>query len=307
MSEQKSSGNGPSHGPPMGGKAIVKAKNFKGSAKKLIEYLKPFRWMILVVALFAAISSIFAIVGPRILANATDEIVRGVSDMITGGSDGIDFGYIRNIILMITGLYFTSAAFAYFQGHIMAGVSTKVSYNLRNAIMEKINRLPLSYFHKTSHGQVLSRITNDVDTLNQSLNQSITQIITSFTTVVGVLVMMLTISWQLTMVAVCIIPVSLILMISVMKKSQKHFRNQQKQLGEVNGHVEEMYSGHTVMKAFNGEKRSIQKFDASNDKLYESAWKSQFLSGLIMPIMSFVGNISYVVICILGASMAATG
>ncbi len=307
MNEQKSGGNRPRHGPPMGDRTIVKAKDFKGSTIKLIKYLQPFRWMILVVALFAAVSSVFAIVGPKILAKATDEIVRGMSSMITGGSIGINFDYIGNIIFIITCLYLSSAAFAYFQGHVMAGVSTKVSYNLRNAIMVKINRLPLSYFHKTSHGQVLSRITNDVDTLTQSLNQSITQIITSVTTVIGVLTMMLTISWQLTMVALFIIPVSLILMISVMKKSQKHFKNQQKQLGEVNGHVEEMYSGHTVMKAFNGEKRSIQKFDESNDKIYESAWKAQFLSGLIMPIMSFVGNISYVVICILGAAMAAAG
>lgn len=288
----------------MGG---AKAKDFKGSFKKLAAYLAPFKISIFAVVFLAIISTVFTIFGPKILAKATDELSNGMMSIITGGSGGIDFGYIGKIMIALLVLYLVSALFSYLQGHMMAGVSTKVSYNLRNAIIQKINRMPLDYFHRTSQGDVLSRITNDVDTLSQSLTTSITQLITSITTIIGVLIMMLTISWKLTLVALCILPVSLILVIAVVKRSQKYFKGQQKYLGTVNGHVEEMYGGHLVMKAFNGEKKSIEAFDEENEKLYQSAWKSQFLSGLMMPIMSFIGNLGYVVICILGASMAAKG
>ena len=226
---------------------------------------------------------------------------------ITGAAEGIDFGYIAKVLLFLVGLYALSALFSYIQGFTMSGVSAKVSYNMRRAIMEKIDRLPVSYFHKTSQGDVLSRITNDVDTLSQSLNQSITQLITSVCSIIGVLIMMLSISWQLTLVALCIVPISLLLVGRIVKSSQKYFVGQQEYLGAVNGHVEEMYGGHVVVKAFNGEARSMEKFECENEKLYNAGWKSEFLSGLMQPIMGFVGNLGYVVVCILGASMAAGG
>ena len=295
-------------GGPMGGMgAGEKAKDFKGSLKKLVSYLAPFKFQIFFVVFFAAVSTVFTIIGPKVLSKATDELMSGLMKIVTGAEGGIDFGYLGGILLTLLALYVVSSAFSYFQGFTMAGVSTKVSYNLRNEIMRKINRMPLDYFHKNSQGDVLSRITNDVDTLAQSLNQSITQLITSATTLIGVLIMMLSISWQLTLVALCIIPVSLILVMFVVKASQKYFVGQQRYLGSVNGHVEEMYGGHLVMKAFNGEKKSVEMFDEVNEKLYTSAWKSQFLSGLMQPIMGFVGNLGYVLVCIIGASMAAGG
>ena len=299
---------------PMGGQGPMggmmpgeKAKNFKGSLKKLAKYLSPFKWAILIVVICAAVSTIFTIIGPKILAHATNELADGVMRIMTGSNKGIDFGYILNILIFLLVIYLISAAFAYLQGHVMSGISAKVSYNLRNAIMKKINALPLSFFNKTSHGEVLSRITNDVDMLSQSLNQSITQLITSVTSIIGVLVMMLTISWQLTLVALCIIPVSLIFVVGIIKISQKHFKGQQEYLGTVNGHVEEMYGGHLVVKAFNGEQKSMELFEVENEKLYNATWKAQFYSGLMMPLMGFVGNIGYVVICILGAAMTVNG
>lgn len=296
-------------GGPMGGMGMggEKAKNFKGSLRKLMSYLAPFRIQIIFVIVFAAISTVFTIVGPKILAKAIDELTNGIMGKISGKGGGIDFSYIAMIMLWLVLLYVISAIFSYMQGHLMAGVSTDMAYNLRNAIMKKMNRLPFSYYNKTSHGEVLSRITNDVDTLNMTLNQSITQMITSVTSVIGVLIMMLSISWKLTIIAVLILPFSLLLVMGVVKKSQKYFQGQQKYLGRVNGHIEEMYGGHLVVKAFNGEEKSLEKFDQENEKLYESAWKSNFLSGLMMPIMSFVGNLGYVLICIVGASMAAGG
>ncbi|ABX41242.1 ABC transporter ATP-binding protein [Lachnoclostridium phytofermentans] len=300
---------GPMGGGPMGGMGMggEKAKNFKGSLKKLMSYLAPFRIQIFVVIVFAAISTVFTIVGPKILAKATDELTSGIMGKITGKGGEIDFSYIATIMLWLVFLYVISAIFSYMQGHLMSGVSTNIAYNLRNAIMKKMNKLPFSYYNKTSHGEVLSRITNDVDTLNMTLNQSITQLITSVTSVLGVLIMMLSISWKLTIIAVLILPLSVLLIIGVVKKSQKYFKGQQKYLGRVNGHIEEMYGGHLVVKAFNGEEKSLEKFDQENEKLYESAWKSNFLSGLMMPIMNFVGNLGYVLICIVGASMAAGG
>lgn len=310
--EKSSSRRGPGGpGGPMGGPGgmgvVEKAKDFKGSLGKLMAYLSPFKWAIIIVGVLAAASSVFSIFGPKILGEATDELVSGITSVVTGAEGGIDFGYIGKILLILLGLYLVSAGFSYCQGYLMSNVSAKVSYNLRKAIMKKINKLPLSYFHKVSQGDVLSRIINDVDTLNQSLNQSITQIITSVATLIGVLIMMLTISWQLTLVILCILPISFVLVLLIVGKSQKHFTNQQKYLGRVNGHVEEMYGGHLVMKAFNGEKKSIEQFDKENDKLVVAGWKSEFLSGMMMPLMSFVGNIGYVAVCIMGASMAAGG
>lgn len=306
MSEPKRNAPRP-HGPGRGMMPTEKAKDFKGSFKKLISYLSPFKFKILIVVIFAALSTVFTIVGPKILAKATDELTAGLMRIITGAAEGIDFGYIAKVLLFLAGLYALSALFSYIQGFTMSGVSAKVSYNMRRAIMEKIDRLPVSYFHKTSQGDVLSRITNDVDTLSQSLNQSITQLITSVCSIIGVLIMMLSISWQLTLVALCIVPISLLLVGRIVKSSQKYFVGQQEYLGAVNGHVEEMYGGHVVVKAFNGEARSMEKFECENEKLYNAGWKSEFLSGLMQPIMGFVGNLGYVVVCILGASMAAGG
>ncbi len=310
MSRQKSATpGGPMHGHGPGGRMMMgeKAKNFKGSTRKLLSYLKPFHWAIIMVLLCAAVSAVFTIVGPKVLAKATDELAKGIMAVVTGGDGVIDFGYIGMVLLTLLGLYLLSALFSYIQGFTMAGISAKVSYRLRQQIIQKINRLPLGYFHKVSQGEILSRITNDVDTLSQSLNQSVTQLITSVTSMVGVLIMMLSISWQLTLVALCILPLSLLLVMGVVKKSQGYFRGQQKYLGAVNGHVEEMYGGHLVVKAFNGEEKSVKTFDEQNKKLYNAGWKAQFLSGLMQPIMGFVGNLGYVAICILGAAMAAGG
>ena len=313
MSEHNQPKRGPmgGHGPMGGGPGAMmggaRAKDFKGGGKKLLQFLSPFKWKLVMVIFFAALSTVFTIVGPKILALATDELTSGLVAIITGADGGINFLYIGQIILFLLGIYLLSALFSYIQGFTLAGVSAKVSYNLRNALMHKINRLPLSYFHRTSQGDVLSRITNDVDTLSQGLNQSITQLITSVCSVLGVLVMMLTISWQMTLVALCIIPVSLLFVGGIVKASQKHFKGQQKYLGAVNGQVEEMYGGHLVTKAFNGEQRAVEAFDKDNEKLYNAGWKAQFLSGLMQPLMGFVGNLGYVVICIVGASMAAGG
>ena len=297
-------GPGPGHGPMMAGE---KAKNFKGSSKKLLSYLRPFWVPMIFVMLFAAVSTVFSIAGPKVLAQATDELAAGLMRIITGAEGGVDFGYIGTVLLILGGIYLLSAAFSYAQGFIMAGVTADLSYGLRDAIEKKINRLPLSYFHRVSQGDVLSRITNDVDTLTNSLNQSVTQLITSVCTLVGVLIMMLSISWQLTLVALCIIPVSLVFVMVIVKFSQKHFKDQQNYLGSVNGQVEEMYGGHLIVKAFGREKEILEGFDAENQKLYSSGWKAQFLSGLMMPVMNFVGNLGYVVICMVGASMAAGG
>ena len=295
---------GPHRGPVMAGE---KAKNFKGSSKKLLAYLRPFWVPMIFVMVFAAASTVFSIAGPKVLAKATDELASGLMRMVTGEAGGIDFGYIGVVLLVLGGIYLLSAGFSYAQGFIMAGVSADLSYGLRDAIEKKINKLPLSYFHRVSQGDVLSRITNDVDTLTNSLNQSITQLITSVCTLVGVLIMMLSISWQLTLVALCIIPVSLAFVMVIVKFSQKHFKNQQKYLGTVNGQVEEMYGGHLIVKAFGREEKAVEAFERENEKLYNAGWKSQFLSGLMMPVMNFVGNLGYVVICMVGASMAAGG
>ena len=293
------------HG-PMGG-AGEKAKDFKGTSKKLLNYLGKYKVSIAVVILFAIASTIFTIVGPKILGKATTKLFEGVMEMVGGSGAGIDFGYIGMILGSLLGLYIISALFSYIQGFLMSGVSMKVTYNLRRDISVKIHKLPLKYFDQRSYGEVLSHITNDVDSVSQTLNQSLTQIITSATTLVGILVMMLSISWQMTLVALCIIPISLIFVLFIVKRSQKYFKSQQDYLGHVNGHVEEMYGAHTLVKAFNGEEQSGKTFDQYNEKLYTSAWKAQFLSGLMQPVMNFIGNLGYVAVCILGGYLAIQG
>lgn len=297
-------------GGPMGPGMMMgpgqKAKDFKGTMKKLIGYLGKYRLTILVVWALAVISTIFTIIGPKILGKATDELFTGIMSKIAG-TGNVDFAKIGSIILWLVGIYVVSAIFSYLQGFVMSSVSMKVTYNLRNDINEKIHKLPFRYFDKTTHGEVLSRITNDVDTISQTMNQSLTQIITSITALIGITVMMFTISWQLTLVALCILPLTMVFIIGIVKKSQKHFADQQKYLGNVNGHIEEMFGSHVVVKAFNGEKVSEEKFSEFNDKLYQSAWKANFLSGLMMPIASFVSNIGYVAICMIGGYLATNG
>ncbi|ADK14953.1 MULTISPECIES: ABC transporter ATP-binding protein [Clostridium] len=281
-----------------------KANNFKGTMKKLMSYMNEYKLAVIIVFIFAAASSVFSIVGPKILGKATTKLFEGIMGKISGSGSGIDFDYIARILIILAGLYALSTLFSYIQGWLMSGVSMKVSYKMRKEISKKINKLPLKYFDGTNQGEVLSRVTNDVDTVSQTLNQSLTQIITSITTVVGVLVMMLSISFTMTLVALCIIPLSMGIMMFIIKQSQKYFKEQQDYLGHVNGHVEEMYGGHIVMRAFNGEEDSIEKFDGLNNTLYKSAWKSQFLSGMIMPIMNFVSNLGYVGVCVLGGWLA---
>ncbi|MBI3170121.1 MAG: ABC transporter ATP-binding protein [Chloroflexi bacterium] len=292
---------------PMGqgmmGAPTAKARDFKGTMRKLIEYLGAYKLAIAIVFIFAVASTAASIAGPKILGNATTKLFEGVMAELNG-SGSIDFDYIGRIVLLTLGLYLVSALFAYIQGWIMANVSTDISYRFRKDLSEKMNRMPLKYFDGTTHGEVLSRITNDVDTLNQTLSQSLTQIITSLVTVVGMLIIMFSISWAMTLVALVVIPLSMITVMLIVKQSQKYFKQQQEYLGHINGHVEEMYGGHIVMKAFNGEAESIQKFDGSNNTLYDAAWKSQFLSGLMMPIMMFIGNLGYVAVAILGGYLA---
>lgn len=291
------------HGPMHGMGAGEKAKDFKGTLKKLLHYLSMFKVQMFFVFLFAVGGTVFNIVGPKILGKATTEIFNGLVSKVSGGA-GMDFEKIGEILLFTLGLYVISAAFSFIQGYLMSGISQKTTYRLRKEISEKINRMPMNYFDTKTHGEVLSRVTNDVDTLGQSLNQSATQMITSVTTLIGVLVMMLSISPLMTLVALLILPVSMGLISGIMKRSQKYFRGQQEYLGEVNGQVEEVYSGHNIVKAFNKEKDVITEFEETNDKLYDSAWKSQFFSGLMMPIMQFVGNLGYVVVAILGGYLA---
>ena len=290
-------------GPHGGMRGGAKAKNFKGSLKKLVKYMSVYKVQMLFVAVFAVCGTVFNIVGPKILGKATTEIFNGLVSKVSGGS-GMDFGKIGQILLITLGLYVVSALCSFIQGMIMTGISQKTTYRLRKDITEKVNRMPMDYFDTKPVGEVLSRVTNDVDTLGQSLNQSATQLITSVTTLIGVLVMMLSISPLMTVVALLILPISVGLISFVMKHSQKYFSGQQEYLGNVNGQVEEVYSGHNVIKAFNKEDDVIREFDRTNDKLYESAWKSQFFSGMMMPVMQFVGNLGYVGVAILGGFLA---
>ncbi len=296
------SNSGMHHGRP-GMVAGDKANNFKGTILKLIAYLKPYYFQIVFIIIFAALSTIFTIIAPKILGSATTKLAEGIMSKYQGG-DGIDFIAIKNILLRLLVIYIISGVFTYLQGWIMAGVTQKITYNLRKEISEKINRMPLSYFDKQTHGEVLSRVTNDVDTVSQSLNQSIQQVFTSVVTIIGILYMMISISWQLTLMALIVVPLSGFAAAFIVKNSQKYFKAQQNTLGDVNGHIEEMYGGHIVMKAFNGEERSIHEFSALNEKLYTAAWKAQFMSGVMMPITSFIGNIGYVGVCILGGYLS---
>ena len=283
-----------------------KPKDLTGTLRRLLGTMGKFRAAFIAVLVFAMLSTIFNIAGPKILAEATTALATGWYAMITG-TGSIDFGYIGQILLILLGMYLLSACFSFVQGWLMSGVSQRLCYDLRRQISEKINRLPLAYFEKRTVGEVLSRITNDVDTLGQSLNQSVTTLITSITTMIGVLIMMLSISPAMTLIAILILPVSICLVLLVVRFSQKYFRAQQKYLGDVNGQVEEVYSGHNVVKAFNREAAVLDEFGTANDKLYESAWKSQFLSGLMMPVMNFVGNLGYVAVAVVGSIFAAQG
>ena len=277
-----------------------KAKDFKGTMKTLISYLAKYKLSIILVLIFAIGSVAFSVIGPKILGKATTEIFNGLISKVSGEGNGIDFDAIKNILLSLVALYALSTVFSFIQGFVMSGIAQKVAYKLRDELSKKINRLPMKYFDTRTHGEVLSRFTNDIDTLAQGLNQSLTQIITSFTTIIGVLIMMLSISVVMTLSALIVIPISLLLISLVVKKSQKYFKAQQEYLGEVNGQVEELYGGHNIVQAFNGEEDSIKEFNKVNNKLYDSAWKSQFLSGIMQPLMMFVGNLSYVVVSILG-------
>ena len=308
MAEEKMTSRRPSrrgHG-PNAMMASEKAKDFKGTFKKLVRYLGRYRITIVLVMVFAVCSTIFSIIGPKVMGDATQKIYEGLMNIITN-SGGMDYDGILQIILILLGLYGISALFSYAQGWLMSGVANRVSYQLRKELAAKIHKLPLSFYDKTSYGEVLSHITNDVDTLSNSLNQSLTQIVTSLTTVIGVLYMMFSISWQMACVALLVLPVSMIFIMGVVKKSQRYFVAQQEYLGHVNGHIEEMYGAHIIVKAYNGEEKSTAQFDKLNDTLYESGWKSQFMSGLMMPIMSFIGNIGYVAICVLGGYFASRG
>ncbi|MCI7149556.1 ABC transporter ATP-binding protein/permease [bacterium] len=293
----------PRHGGHGTMKSTEKAKDFGGTMKKLINYMSVYKIGIFFVAVFAIGSTVFSILGPKVLGKATTEIFNGLISKISGG-DGIDFGKIGKILIALLCLYAVSALLSFLQGFIMTGISQKMTYRMRKEISEKINRLPMKYFDKTTHGEVLSRVTNDVDTLSQSLNQSATQLITSVTTLIGVLVMMLSISPLMTVVALLILPISMIFVSTIVKHSQKFFKSQQEYLGHINGQVEEVYGGHNIVKAFNKEKDVIRTFDETNEILYQSAWKSQFLSGMMMPIMQFVGNLGYVGVSILGGYLA---
>ena len=281
-----------------------KAKDFKGTMKKLMSYLSPYKLAILLVIVFAIGSSVFNIVGPKILGNATTKIFEGLVSKVSNSGGGIDFDAIFRTLTILASLYIISSIFSFVQTFITSDISQKVSYNLRKSISEKINKLPLNYYDRKTNGEVLSRVTNDIDAISQNLNQILSQMITSATTLIGVLIMMLSISVTMTLVSLIVIPLSLVMIMLVVKKSQKHFRAQQEYLGHTNGHIEEMYSGHNIMKAFNGEEKAIEEFDKLSDTLYNSAWKSQFLSGMMMPIMTFIGNLGYVIVAIMGGFLA---
>ena len=288
------------HGPGGPGMSSEKAKDFKGTMKKLIQYLSQYKFLLLLVVIFSIGSAIFSIVGPKILGNATTEIYNGLIGRVTGTSAGINFNKISGILLTLLGLYGISMIFSYIQGWIMAQVSQNVTYGLRKSISEKIHRMPLGYFESKTTGEILSRITNDVDTVSQNLDQSLTQVISSFILAIGVIIMMLTISPFMTLVTVLIIPFSMIFIMLIVKHSQKYFTKQQEYLGNINGQVEEIYTGHDVVKLFNGEEKALSEFQEMNEKLYHTAWKSQFLSTMMHPIMTFIGNLGYVVVSILG-------
>ena len=307
MSSNHSSGmrRGPmGHGKGRG--PAEKAKDFKGTMAKLIRYLGSYRINIIIAFLLSIVSVALMVIGPKILGNATTELTNGFMAKISG-TGGIDFGKIETILLQLIGLYLISTLCGFIQSWMMAGVAQKVAYQLRAEMAHKVDLLPFSYFDSQSHGEVLSRFSNDVDMIQQTMNQSLGQLISSFVQIIGYLVMMLSISFTMTLLALVVVPLSLILVTTVVKHSQKYFAAQQSSLGEVNGHIEEMYGAHMIMKAFNGEEKSVAEFEKLNDQLYDSAWKSQFLSGLMQPISTFVGNLGYVGVAILGGYLAMNG
>lgn len=311
-SDMKRMPGGPMKGGPMGrgpmghghGAAMgEKANDFSGTMKQLMKYMSKYKIAIIAVLLFAIGSTVFSIVGPKILGKATTKIFEGLMAKVSG-TGGIDFGAIEKILLILVCLYLVSALFSFIQGYIMSGISQKISYEMRNQILEKINRMPMKYFDTKTHGEILSRITNDIDTLGMSLNQSLTQLITSVTTMVGILIMMLSISWIMTLAALVIIPLSMFAVRKVVGRSQKYFKKQQRFLGHVNGLVEENYGGHQIVRVFNKEEEVTEEFNKLNDELYDSAWRSQFLSGMMQPLMAFIGNLGYVMVSILGGWLA---
>lgn len=300
-------GKGPQGGPGKGMAPVEKAKDFKGTMKKLFkDYISQYKIGLIIVLIFAIGSTIFSIIGPKILGNATTEIFNGLISKISGGS-GINFNKIGKILLTLVALYIISAVFSFIQGFTMTGISQKLTYKLRNDLAKKINKLPMNYFDKKTNGEVLSIITNDIDTLSTNLNQSITQIITSVCTIIGVLYMMFSMNVTMTLVSLLILPISILAVKAIVGKSQKYFMKQQEYLGHVNGNVEETFGGYDIVKVFNGEEKSIKEFKKENDELYTSSWKSQFLSGLMHPIMNFIGNIGYVAIAILGGYLSIQG
>lgn len=304
MSEPRK-GSGPlgKQGPQMV-MPVVKAKDFKGSLKRLLGYLKPYRWRLLTIFAMAILSTAFSIVSPKILGKATTKLFEGIMlkyRQVPGAR--VDFDYILQIVLFLVGLYIFSACFSYLQQYLMAGVAQRTVFDLRKAVQDKLNRLPLKYFDANPHGEILSRVTNDVDNIGSTLQQSLTQLITSLVTLVGILIMMLTISPLMTLIALVTLPLSFVVTVLIAKRSQKYFATQQKELGILNGHVEEMYTGHPIVKAFGREDESIGKFQEINERLYEVGWKAQFISGIIFPLMSFIGNIGYVLVCVVGSSL----
>ncbi|MBU3156529.1 ABC transporter ATP-binding protein/permease [Clostridium estertheticum] len=302
--ENKSAGGiGDSDG-PIGSLNGPKAKDFKGTLKRLLGYLKPQRTNFILVFIFAIISTIFTIVGPKISAKAIDKLVEGIANV---NGVNIDFTYIKNIILILIVLYLISTVFGFLQQYIMSGVAQKTVYNMRLEVEDKLSRLPLKFFDARTHGEILSRVTNDVDNISTTLQQSLTQLITSIVTIIGIIVMMLTISPIMTLVVILTLPLYIGVTALVAKRSQKYFAAQQKEIGELNGHVEEMYTGHKIVKSFGHEKDSIEEFENINDRLYDAGYKAQFISGIIMPIMKFVGNIGYVVVCVVGGLLATQG
>lgn len=288
------------------GAPVEKAKDFKGSIGKLARYMSEYKISLVFVVIFAITSTVFNIIGPKLMGNATTEIFNGIIAKVNGTGD-VNFDALGAILLLLIGFYLISSICSFIQGWLMTGVSQKVSYRLRKELIAKINRMPMNYIDKSTHGEALSRVTNDVDTLAQNLNQSITQLVTSVTTIIGVMIMMLSISPLMTLIAVLILPVSMVLVLFVVKISQKYFKSQQEYLGHINGQVEEIYGGHNIVKAFNREERVIEDFNEANDILYKSAWKSQFFSGVMMPVMTFVGNLGYVAVAVVGGLLAANG
>ncbi|MNO42958.1 putative ABC transporter ATP-binding protein [compost metagenome] len=303
----RSSGRGPGHpagvpgGPHGAGRVVEKAKDFKGTLKRLIQYLKPHKLQLIAVLFMAIISTVFSIFSPKVMGKATTKLFEGIVGKMQGvPGASIDFHYIWQIILILLGLYILSALFSYFQQYLMAGVAQKTVFDLRRDVNDKLNRLPLKYYDARTHGEILSRVTNDVDNISSTLQQSLTQLITAVLTIIGVLAMMLSISPLMTLIAVLTLPVSVLAITSIAKRSQKQFIRQQKELGALNGHVEEMYTGHQIVKVFGRESKSLEQFDEINGRLYDASWRAQFISGVIMPIMSFIGNIGYVLVAVVG-------